>query len=89
MSINKAYCGYDCTTCLGWIAWSIQDPAEKEDYLNKNPGVIPCTGCHAAENICEKTCSSCAIRLCGIQKEVEACELCADYPCKLHNKGGN
>jgi hypothetical protein len=86
MNTETAYCGYDCTTCLGWIAFQIVDNKEQEEYLKIHSSVIPCAGCNATENVCEKTCGTCAIRLCGMKNGIRTCADCKDYPCILHKK---
>lgn len=81
-----AYCGYNCSTCLGWIAYYIEDKKEQNEYLKVYSSVIPCSGCHEDENICKKTCGTCLIRNCGIQKDISTCSECKEYPCLHHMK---
>jgi hypothetical protein len=87
MDTKIGYCGYDCSTCLGWIAYQITSKKEQEEYLRNYQSVIPCAGCHAEENICEKTCGICAMRKCCIEKKVGTCTECNEYPCNNFNKG--
>ncbi len=57
---------------------SEDDPLTKED--------INCLGCVGNNNKLFKFCNECEIRLCSIQREIENCGVCKDYPCKKLSK---
>lgn len=77
-----AFCGLVCTECPAFIAtqegdqealkrvaaqWSLEDPI--------------CDGCLAFEARLCSYCHECKIRACGIEKKVQNCAYCGDYPC--------
>ncbi|MEJ2281196.1 MAG: DUF3795 domain-containing protein [Candidatus Bathyarchaeota archaeon] len=66
-------CGAYCRTCLNW---------QKEKYPNKRT----CRGCklgYESENR-DLSKSKCKIKVCCfVEKQLETCVDCQDYPCKL------
>jgi hypothetical protein len=46
------------------------------------PEDINCSGCTDIDGVQVRYCSQCPVRLCGIQKAVENCAHCDQYPCK-------
>lgn len=86
MNMKIACCGYDCSTCLGWIAYHIESEHEQEEYLKVNSGVIPCAGCRSVDNVCEKTCGTCNMRKCSMSKSITFCKECIEYPCTYFKK---
>lgn len=89
-----AFCGLNCMECPIFIATQTQDEVLKEqiarDYstdtflLSKED--ITCTGCHEVEGACKKMCVECDIRKCGMEKELEHCGACAEFPCNFIEK---
>ncbi len=78
------YCGYDCGTC----AARSDDPAVRQrlidgwrryfghqHYTAEN---VRCDGCRADGRLADKSCKA---RPCAIERGVESCALCADFPC--------
>ena len=86
-----AYCGLYCDACSFKVAFEEQNREhllrmpEKYDYL-KNTPLEWCPGCRL-----ENRCGECAIRDCAIEKRLEYCSLCCDFPCekllKFNNDG--
>ncbi len=85
-----SYCGLYCGACEILNLYRKQlDEGEIptwEDLPVPMNGVIPpaelvCTGCKT--ELLFAGCLKCDIRICGNQKGVEACVLCAEYPCQL------
>ncbi len=84
-----AYCGIVCTECNAYIAtknddnelrkkvaseWSQPDwPVEQAD--------INCKGCKSIDEVHFKFCSTCGVRACGSQRDVQTCAHCDDYGC--------
>jgi hypothetical protein len=50
-----------------------------EEY---KPEDINCDGCTGNGQRIFSYCSICKVRKCGMEKKVENCALCADYPCE-------
>ncbi|MHA2117798.1 MAG: DUF3795 domain-containing protein [Candidatus Thorarchaeota archaeon] len=84
-----AYCGIVCTECNAFIAtknddnelrkkaaneWSSPDwPVDSED--------INCQGCKSTGDVHFKFCSTCGVRACGSQRDVQTCAHCDEYGC--------
>lgn len=87
--MHLAYCGFDCETCPVYIATTQKDMVMQEklakEYSTQNNLLedtdMICEGCKA-EMVSEKMCGFCKLRLCGTEKEVDNCGMCAEYPCK-------
>jgi hypothetical protein len=84
-----AYCGLVCSKCPGYLATKDDDDearrkiaAEWSKQFNSDikPEHINCDGC-AAEGRHIPYCDVCEIRRCGVERHVENCAHCADYPC--------
>jgi hypothetical protein len=84
-------CGRDCFNCplyhagknpklAGMLAARFGIPAEE----------LPCEGCRPSEGKCRLLKSlglsfPCSVYLCSVEKKVEFCSACADFPCeRLH-----
>jgi hypothetical protein len=78
------YCGYDCGTC----AARSDDPAVRQrlvdgwrkyfghqSYTAEN---VRCDGCRADGRLADKSCQA---RPCAVERGVESCALCGDFPC--------
>jgi hypothetical protein len=80
-----APCGIDCGTCELYLC---KDNQQLFAYL-LGKGIpeekLPCTGCRNIEGNCPVIGSKCATYVCVIEKNVEFCTDCSDFPCsKLH-----
>ncbi len=93
MEKNIAYCGYDCEKCPVHKATKNKDL----DFLKQiviTPGItyleqtlenLGCLGC-LDKNTVNFMCSSCLIRNCNINKSINNCGYCEEFPCdKLNN----
>ena len=90
-----AYCGLICTDCSSYIATQKNDLEAKEaevvkwrEMFNKassdieiDTDFVTCDGCLAFEVKLSGHCSVCDVRNCGIEKKVENCGYCKEYPC--------
>lgn len=94
MEENLAYCGLICEKCPIYLATIEPDEDKKHqmkidiaEQIKKHYGqetgpedIGDCDGCRAdTERI---FCSGCEIRICAIEKGIENCAYCTDYPCK-------
>jgi len=85
-----AYCGLYCGACSFKTAYEERDrehllrmPAKYDRW--KEAPLEACPGCRL-----ENRCGKCAIRDCAIEKRVEHCGLCGEFPCgKLLEFGGD
>lgn len=84
-----AFCGIDCKECPAYIATQQDD----QEQLKKTaegwstpeskltPEDIICDGCLFQEKRLASFTSECPVRSCAIEKHIENCGLCDDYPC--------
>jgi len=84
-----AFCGLVCSECPAYIAtqtdnrelmvktargWSTKD--------NKiDPDEITCDGCQPIGERHNMFCGKCEVRTCGLERSLEDCSWCGDYPC--------
>ncbi len=85
-----AYCGLVCTECPAYVGTQTGD----EELLEKTaerwstpehkirPDDILCDGCRAVGKRLTGFCSCCKVRSCGMEKGLENCACCDEYPCK-------
>ena len=87
-----AVCGLDCSVCPAYIAYATNDnelrakTAEqwaKEYGAAISPDKVNCVSCVVTEGPHIGYCFECGIRKCGLEKKVQNCAYCADYPCVL------
>lgn len=89
-----AYCGLICNDCPAFIATNENNKQKKIELANQwssenytvTPEDINCSGCRAGCNNTFKFCRECEIRLCGVEKEIENCAHCNEYPCNKLEK---
>ncbi|MHA1783767.1 MAG: DUF3795 domain-containing protein [Candidatus Helarchaeota archaeon] len=79
-----APCGIYCGVCPYLIAYKNEND-ELKRKLAKNIGIkaekIVCEGCRSDYPFF--FCRSCKIKMCVINKQIESCALCDEFPCKL------
>jgi len=84
-----AFCGLTCTTCPAYIATQ-ENNDEKRRKVAKawstpeyplKPEDINCDGCLTKNARTISFVKACTIRQCGIERNVENCAHCTDYPC--------
>jgi len=85
-----AFCSLNCAICPAYQATQHDDfearrqTAERWSELFRTeikPEGIYCDGCQTEGGRLFSYCRVCEIRLCGRERGVENCALCADYPC--------
>lgn len=95
MRLNISFCGLDCNNCPVYLA-TIETDEQKKRILREEIAitlrekynmdihadeVADCDGC-PANNRLFSGCKSCAIRKCAIEKNIQSCAYCEEYPCK-------
>jgi hypothetical protein len=92
MNRMVAYCGIVCTDCPAYIATQADDRAAlervaaqwREEFNVPEITVesVICDGCLASNGArLAGYCSTCAIRACGVERDVVNCAHCAEYSC--------
>lgn len=89
-----AYCGLLCNECPIYIATINNDQKAKAEWAEKcsndkckfEPEDMNCLGCFKVDVAKSKMCSGCEVRACGVQKDIENCAGCDQYPCALVEK---
>ena len=85
------FCGINCLECGAYQARKNNDnelrkkTAEnwsKQFHTELNPDDIDCDGCTSKGTIFFAHCYECGIRGCGIEKNIENCAHCNDFPCE-------
>ncbi len=88
-----AVCGLVCNECLAFMATQEDDDVKREEVVrlwsteeeSLRKDDVDCDGCLAGGRL-YKFCGVCEPRLCAIDKGLENCARCGDYPCeKLEN----
>jgi len=86
-----AFCGINCTRCPIYVATQKGDDSEKEKAAEEctvlfntkvKPQDVSCDGCLPTGMRLFKYCVGCAIRMCALERHVEDCAYCDDYPCQ-------
>lgn len=86
-----AYCGIDCTKCIGYIATLSGDEEEfkkvaeiwsKEFNADVKPEHVVCDGCKAGKRKSYHCANLCNIVKCCVNKGYDYCIECDDFPCK-------
>ena len=85
---NIAQCGWTCTECPAYIARQTNDQELREKTAKTWSGAgftvepiqINCEGCHSTGDLFYH-CLECNVRNCAIEKIVNTCADCGEYPC--------
>ena len=94
MTEINSYCGGNCEGCAIYLATREEDENKRNEMRIdiaqqieelygqkcKPEDVGDCDGCKAATE--SSFSANCKIRKCAIQKELDNCTLCNDYPCE-------
>lgn len=100
MENGMAYCGLVCHTCAIRLATCQEDPTKQremraeiarqiEEHYGqefKPENVGECDGCKADTGRLFAGCRTCQIRKCAMDKGIESCAYCSDYPCEALEK---
>ena len=87
-----AFCGIVCTDCSAYQATQTGEESAlervaaqwKEDYHLEHVTIqdVTCDGCLGEGGRKGAHCFECDIRACGLERKVDNCAYCADYPCE-------
>lgn len=86
-----ACCGLTCTECPAYLATRRDDNSERikvaelwsrELKADIKPGDINCDGCLSESGKLFSHCSVCKIRKCAIDRRIENCAHCGEFPCR-------
>jgi hypothetical protein len=85
-----SYCGLLCNECPAFIATQNDDDGlrqkvagkwSKQFGFNVQAKDVNCDGCQSGSERLFSHCQVCAIRKCGMSKQVENCAHCDEYGC--------
>lgn len=91
MTKNIGVCGLDCGVCETYLTTIKNDDEERKKiakewgekyHSNPEPKDINCLGCNSKNGPWYKHCLDCEIRLCGLEKKIDNCGKCEEYPCE-------
>jgi len=89
-----SFCGIGCHECDAFEATKNDDDKKRRKvaklWSKQHKTVferhdINCDGCRSQSGRLFKYCRTCGVRQCAIEKEVENCGFCSEYPCKKLN----
>ena len=81
MSNKIAYCGIYCGACKIFISSKNNEIKELAEQTKIPVEYLECHGCRSKKNnLC---CMNCGIKRCCMQKEIEACNQCEEFPCSV------
>jgi len=94
--VKMAACGIDCSECAQYKVTAEHDLAAAESLVGwfRSEGWIGeydgaesimekaplCNGCWDKTGVC--FCDDCGLRICCVEKELEHCGECSDFPCE-------
>lgn len=85
-----AYCGLDCSKCIGYVATQSGDNKQlaevakqwsKQFKADVKPEHVICDGCRTEKRKSYHCANLCNIRKCCINKNYDSCIECADFAC--------
>jgi len=91
METMIAMCGLNCTECGAYLAKKNNDHAKRIETAKEwseqfqveiKPSDINCDGCLSVSDIRFHHCSLCEYRACGLEKRLNSCSQCDEYPCE-------
>jgi hypothetical protein len=89
-----AMCGLICNDCPAYIATQKDDDEARKKVTEEwsseqyplSPEDINCDGCLAMEKRLCKFCIDCETRQCGLEKGIDNCAYCDEFPCEKLEK---
>jgi len=80
-----AFCGITCADCKAFVATKENDDVKRRKVAEEwkiKPEDVDCDGCVNSSGQHINYWSTCEIRKCGSEREVENCAQCIDYACE-------
>lgn len=86
---HMAYCGLDCSDCAVYVATKTGDDSLRQAFaahesarwkIQIEPARLNCHGC---KDLQPKSgfCATCEVRQCAMERKVEDCATCVEFPC--------
>lgn len=84
-----APCGHYCEQCEAFLATQLGDMQRLTELAEKHsqnfgkkiePAALKCDGC-LSEGVKIGFCAVCGIRICAVQKSIDSCAECDEFPC--------
>jgi len=88
---NMAMCGYCCDLCQA-LTRNIKKKDDRQQLsllwakyydLQIPPEKIVCDGCRSKKRDAKRVDGNCPVRKCVLERQVNSCGDCADYPCEI------
>ncbi len=79
------YCGLYCGACEIMKAYQTKDYDSVREKWPVDSEQIVCHGCKSDTVFIN--CQQCEIRKCAMDKKVDVCADCGDFPCDIYSKG--
>ena len=86
-----AFCGLDCSECEAYLATQADDDRQRAETAKAwsarynaeiKPEQINCDGCRSDGRKFFYCATMCELRQCGLNKGVDNCAGCDEYPCQ-------
>lgn len=86
---HMAFCGLDCSDCAIYVASKTGDDSLRQAYAAHESArwkiEIDASrlNCHGCKDLQPKSgfCATCEVRKCAMERQLENCATCAEYPC--------
>ncbi|MCF7740672.1 MAG: DUF3795 domain-containing protein [Candidatus Marinimicrobia bacterium] len=92
--VSSSYCGIKCRDCPAFIATKQNNFDKKNEVAGEwstndyplSPNDVECHGCTSTTRNIMSFCEDCNIRYCAIDKSLENCAFCDNFPCNKLSK---
>ncbi|WP_319562696.1 DUF3795 domain-containing protein [Marispirochaeta sp.] len=81
----SSFCGNYCGACEILCAYKNKTENDIAAQWGASPDEIKCHGCKS--DIVFKNCNICKIRSCAMDKKIDHCVFCKEFPCKIFGSG--
>lgn len=93
MEKKMSYCGFNCATCIIYIETKMNNFEEIRRLMynadeSETIETLGCKGCPDKDNK-NKFCLKCFIRKCALDKKLNSCGECDNFPCELLSNNSN
>lgn len=91
---HLAYCGLDCSDCAVYVATKTNDDGLRQAYAAHESArwniriESSRLNCHGCKDLQPKTgfCATCEVRQCAMERRLDNCATCAEFPCAKLNR---